>query len=421
MDNDSSVAEASLLDYAFIGKPQINLDAVTYLKLEIPCSPNIDTGKPAGNLLIQLNSVMNFYVYPINSNYVNSAAELDKGYSIDEIIIFDLFNTGNFYISKANIMNGIKSNSLPLYVHINNVWKSSPLTNTEYPHGFVYAIQIPFSDPFQADYTLHFKRHVSEFYDGWEIMIGHMFYVDSMKKFVISNDQSKNLSDKLSNDIEKLTKAIKKMKTTNLSPNKTKGHEAFSVLKGKGQSNAPIFHTDIILGEEESMSQFSICSHFSLKTQNVDIVSKDYVYANRPENTCICTHSALSKPDKASYCGFGLTPNQTICPYYKSSSVLRKKYTSKGKGSLSFDLYEHTDSKGNKVFNLVNSENDQVSYTLVPPVDAPYDQVVSEIDSVVNEVVSSCPEEVSSTLVSLEVPPSIETPVEKKSFILSLI
>jgi len=406
MDNDNSTVEFSLLDYSFIGKPQINLDEVTYLKLEIPYSPSTDMGEMPESLLSQLSAVMNFYVYPIHSDYV--AWEFEEDLSIDDIIIFDLFNTGNFYISKANIMNGIKSNSLPLYVHINNVWKSSPLVNNEYPHGYVYTIELCSTDPFQADYTLSFKRHISNFYNGWELLIGHMFYVVP-KTFAVTNDQFKKLSDKLNGDIQKLTKSIKKMKTTNL-----------PLGKFKSQSSAPMFHTNIISEEEESMSQFSICSHFNLKTQNVDIVSKEYAYANRPESICICTHSALSKPDKASYCGFGLTSNQTLCPYYKSTSVLRKKYTSQGKGSLSFDLYEHVDHKGSRVFNLVNSENDQVSYTLVPPVDAPYDQVISEIDSLVNEVVSSCPEEVSITLVSSEVPPSIETPVEKKSFILSL-
>lgn len=375
------------------------------------------------------DTVVNFSTYSI---YPLSFIEENE-----DILIWDVFNTNNLYASSQKISSLYKANSLISVLYANYIHEPSSLTDHFHDHGTEITILIPGLSPFEEDHKITFTRYKTANHDGWTFNLYHMFILNDLNLF----DKIKNNTDPLiykplekipfpnsieAGDLIKSLKALESFKKdfdnilnkkTNLEKlNKSFSKKVYLTQYLENQSKDQQYNI-----KESNMSAFSMCRHITVNTELVKITSKEHAFANVPQNVSICTNPNLKKDDKIVYCGFGVGPNQCACALYTPSYKVLKTYKTQGSNSLSFCLSESIDFNGNKIYNLVNSDNDQVTYTLCPPVDSTLDQIISEADSIVKETLNSWPEDVSSTLeeqVSSIQPKPVK---EKKSFILSLV
>lgn len=367
-----------------------------------------------------LTGWMDYKVYPFD--HLNPPLDLNS-----DGIIWDLFNTNHYYTFSENIGKMKASNSIPMVLYTENVYVGNQVANAELEHGQQVLVELEPASPFEEGYSIWLTRYKNSVYDGWSISADHIFSThgsqdqDQVKPLVNFNNLF--TADSIQK-LEKFSKKISKKKISNTNPNISKILKDLSQINFQEQLKLDFDTNDVDdknIIKEPKVSSFSICSHLTVNTERVNITSKNYGYANVPVNFPICTNPAFAKEDKLTPCGFGLTSHQTLCPCYTPSLVLKKKYVSKGDNNISFHLTESLDSQGQRIYNIVNSDNDQVSYTLSPPEDYTEEQILAEIDSIVQEVLSSWPEEISSTLEMEDVVPQKEQPQEKKSFILSLV
>lgn len=360
-----------------------------------------------------LTGWMNYKVYPFD--HLKTPLNLNS-----DDIIWDLFNTNHYYAFSQNIVKMKASNSIPMVLYTENVYVGNQVANAQLEHGQQILVELESASPFEEVYSIWLTRYKTSLYDGWSISSQHIFSTHEVENQVKTSVNFNNLFT--ADSIQKLEKFSKKISKTNL--NLSKILKDLPQIKSQQQLKLDFDTNDIDdknIIKEPKVSSFSICSHLTVNTQLVNITSKNYRYANVPVNFPICTNPAFAKEDKLTPCGFGLTSNQTLCPCYTPSLILKKKYVSKGDNNISFHLTESLDSQGQRIYNIVNSDNDQVSYTLSPPEDYTEEQILAEIDSIVQEVLSSWPQEISSTLEVEKVVAEKEQLQEKKSFILSLV
>lgn len=341
-------------------------------------------------------------------------------------VLWDVFNTGEYYCFPEQIAKVTAVNSVPMTLCVDSLYIGGSLSDSSIQHGQQVLIEIEPS-PFEEVYHVALYRYKSFPYDGWTLSVDHIFSMHTP-----SGDHSQStldfdnllvqefLSDlKIKgSDFNKLAKKVSaKISEAKVAPSKFL--KSSNHLPYVDSEQSTLSKQNII--EESQVSTFSVCSHFTTNTKDVNIVAEDYNYANIPVGVSICTNPFFAKENKLTMCGFGPTNQQSLCPCYAPSVVLKRKYILDSENSISFHLFESNNLQGQKVYNIVKSDNDQVSYTLCPPQDCTEEQVLAEVDSVVKEVLSSFGEQASLNLKIEDAPVQIRKGVQNKGFVLSLV
>lgn len=109
-----------------------------------------------------------------------------------------------------------------------------------------------------------------------------------------------------------------------------------------------------------------VCKYFSVKNNNLDILSKEYVYANRLENISICSAPLLYEPGQLCSCAnFHLNIKQSVCAVYeydytvvKSTNIIPNNSTN----SFSITLRYSNSYDSSHIFKIINDlDNTEVS------------------------------------------------------------
>ena len=159
--------------------------------------------------------------------------------------------------------------------------------------------------------------------------------------------------------------------------------------------------------------------------QQVNIISKEYTFANIPKDVPICSHPDMRSPEKLTYCLWvrNTDTDQSNCSFYSPNQMILKRYTTEGSNSISFNAVWELDTFGKQKVSIYNADIGELSYCIYPPDSATHEEILSEVDQIVKDVLTSWPSEVADTL-KMDIHKSDESIVEtekKKSFILSLV
>lgn len=393
---------------------------------------NLYSFSPSNKPIFSDFSQLRFYVKPVDfPDHMHEHVSM----------IWDSFQTSRTFInSKYFETSASTANDVLPYVYIaattntiasdNNV---KHLMNHSLPHGTKLQILLP-----GGEYVI-FQRHIDNNYDGWVCAISNCF--NSSDKDELDKQQAQLSEVKDTKDVDqllkKLTKKIKNQ-TSIIDEAEKMINEIFkldtNVDSLKNQSNTQLQlnfaegmtqqqYIDSIKSREHNMISNPVCAHLSVKTQHVDITSKSYSYANKPNNFASCSHPSMIKSQGLTACPYGIGTDHNHCPHYKPLSQTICTYTSSASvDGFSFSIVKRLDFTGSNVVDIYNSLNNQLSYTFAVPSDVTDEELFAEVDSIINEIVSSWPKDVVDTVKYHRPSEELEQAKEKKkSFIMSLV
>lgn len=390
-----------------------------------------------------------------DSTFYNANSSQDD--SFDNALLWDLFSTNNVYVNKV-VFNKLQTANdvLPL-VYYTNVLSGSNLSEYDTKHGDYVKVNIPSGDP------IMFKRFINTNYNGWLTYFEHGFNVvesdqvdaqleipfENQENGIVSNGLiSKEITsfqkamDSFSSNLSKKPISMTAQEISDLLTQLKKGKSLSEVKKAKFISD-DISKDDILhkigkkitsyssekiinntIGDNKNMdTSCPTCVYYTYKNDsiNVNIVSKEYKFANIPSGIPICSNSKLINSEGITYCSFSLNSSQQACSMYEPNRTLLKKYITNGSNAVTFSVTSELDQEGKTKISIYNDNIGQLSYCLYPPVDATEEQIMREVDSIIDEVLSSWSSEVKDTLKIENTQKVTAEQKEKKSFILSLV
>jgi len=376
-------------------------------------------------------SDVRFYVQP-----VDYPEHMDHYVSF----IWDCFQTSRVYINSKYFSKETVSsaNDVLPFIYIVSITNNgqnladstySDVMNHDIPNNTEIQLPLP------GDSAIVFKRYIDEKYDGWVCALSNCF-----NNFAQDQENNQLISDNDSKDIDKLLKKITKKiknqtaildeaeKTINtLFQKEPKSNIAAKISNTQLQfdfsKNEVVFNSGNNIKNQEfnNMTSYPVCAHLSAKTESLDITSKDYAYANKPNNYASCSHPSMAKISGLTTCPYGIGPDHSHCSYYTPVSKTLCTYTSVDSvDGFSFSVIKKMDVQGNNIVDIYNSRNNQLSYSFSFPSDVTEEELFQEIDSIISEVVSSWPKEVVDTVNYHRIPED-EPLNTKKSFIMSLV
>jgi hypothetical protein len=354
-------------------------------------------------------------------------------------LIWDAFQTSRTFINSKYFESSVSTaNDVLPYVYaaattnsIGSDTSIKQLMNHSLSHGTKIQILLP-----GGDYLI-LQRYIDNNYDGWLCAISNCF--NSPTKDELDKQQSKLSEVKDTKDIDELLKKLtKKIKNQTSIINEAEKmiNDIFkldtNVDSLKNQSNTQLQfnfaeemtqqqYIDSIKSREHNMISNPVCAHLSVKTQHVEITSKDYVYANKPDNFASCSHPKMTKPEGLTSCPYGIGFDHNQCPHYKPITQTICTYTSADViDGFSFSVVKRMDITGLNIVDIYNSRNNQLSYSFGVPSNVTDEELFTEVDSIITEIVNSWPKDVVDT-VKYHRPTEVnETKEKKKSFIMSL-
>lgn len=337
----------------------------------------------------------------------------------DHIVIWDVFNTGQFYVSE-NVFNqiGYFRATFPIfYIHnlgINNSEIFNPdSNNSSETNPSIQNI---------GQSTLLYYRCDDENYNGWAFswytVLGVKQFIEETPeqpelplKFDVDTTSVNDILSKVTsileeNNIKTSKKIAKKMSQTNISK------EAKSILKK-------------IKDMEAAQNVVApICSNYTCvsQTASVNIISKDYSFANTPEGFSYCSHKSASKSPggTVALCPYSMN-HQTACPIYNpESQIIERRNSLDHSGNLlyDFEITSSTLSNLNSVVVIKNMINNEIVNTITYPAYTTTQEAISQSRLILDDLISSW-DDLPQTDVKLSVPEP-EVKPEKKSYILSL-
>lgn len=329
--------------------------------------------------------------------------------------VWDLFNTGNIFIIPEAFNNITCANDVLPYVYTISMKASQTedgnqfnrLLDSDVPHNYVMSLDVPTYG------KLTLVRYVYEDYNGWLVKIEDVFHISNEENAEVDVAPiKKKLLKEFSINANNLDEYVKKISKS------LKSHTN-NMKNDQLQINFP--ETDTISENNNMNISYPVCGHFTINTESVQITSKNYKYANKPRNYASCSHVSVASSEKLVPCAFSSFKDQHRCPYYSAVSQTLKTYNSKD-SSIAYSVVKTLTSSGHFTVNIYNTKNNSISYTLLPPADATDDQIIQEVDSIINEVISSWPAEVTDDFQSYSVASETDQAEQKKkSFILSLV
>jgi hypothetical protein len=334
--------------------------------------------------------------------------------STDLVVVWDVFYTGQFYVNKK-VYDEVAyfRGTFPIFYMYNLNDQTTGIFNPESNNS---SSESPLAQTI-GNKTLVYYRYNDGNYNGWAFSWYSLFDLKPVMEavqpelpFTIDTD-TKTLTDLLNSmtqDVEKSNEKISKMiKKTSFST------QAKTLLKQ--------------INEMESNSQnvsVPICSSYTCVSQSasVNIVSKDYSFANTPEGFSYCSHKNATKSfdGAVALCGWP-TSHQGACTLYTPKSEVierRKSLDSFGNLLYDFEITSSTLVNLNNVVVIKNMINNEVVNTITYPVNTIKEEVIKQSCAILDDLISAwndLPQ--ADTTVSF---PEPEAKPEKKSYILSL-
>jgi hypothetical protein len=400
---------------------------------------NLYSFSPSKKPIFANFSDLRFYVQP---------AEFPKDKEGYVSLIWDAFQTSRIFINSKYFESEVSTaNDVLPYVYVSATTVSA-VSNSNYkqlmdhslPHGQTVHITLP------GDNFIIFSRYIDDKYDGWMCAISNCFNsvfidqtdadadLDSQQqikaaKAVDAKDVDqllKKLTKKIKNQtsiINEAEKMINDIFNLDASANSMKGQNTnqlqFNFADGMTQQQ---YIDSIKNRENNNMTSYPVCTYLSVKTQSIDITSKSYSYANKPNNFASCSHPTMTKSQGLTSCPYGIGFDHNQCPHYKPITQTICTYTSADViDGFSFSVVKRLDITGLNIVDIYNSRNNQLSYFFGVPSNVTDEELFTEIDSIINEIVNSWPKDVVDT-VKYHRPSEVEEAKEKKkSFIMSLV
>lgn len=359
-----------------------------------------------------------FFSYGVMLNSVDNISN-------DLVVVWDVFSTGQFYTNKKVYDEiGYFRGTFPIFYMYNLKDQTTGIFN---PQSNNSSEDKPLAQTI-GNKTLVYYRYNDENYNGWAFSWYSLFEVkpaleqdnnsqpelpfamDGQTKFTMQADTQSltDLLNSMTQGLEESNKKISKMaKKINISS------QAKTLLKQ--------------INEVELNSQnvsVPICSNYTSvsKSVSVNIVSKDYSFANTPEGFSYCSHKDATKSfdGTVALCGWP-TSHQGACPLYNPKSEVierRKSLDTFGNLLYDFEITLSTLVNLNNVIVIKNMINNEVVNTITYPVDTIRDEVIKQSQSVLDDLISAW-NDLPQTDTTVSVPEPEAKP-EKKSYILSL-
>lgn len=336
------------------------------------------------------------YYSPILANYV----------------AWDVFNTGSILVIPQTFQNITYANDVLPYVYSVSMRIAGTKDGTSYtrlldsavPHNYVMTLNVP------TYKKVTLNRYKYEGIDGWLINIQDIFHLSDQAEDKQVNTPLIKASFDTSNLDEYIKKITKSLKST--SPI-NQGNDQLQI-------NFPFQEDKIDEVVNMNNTSYPVCQYLTINNDFVSITAKNYSYANKPNNFSSCCHSSVVVQDKLTPCAFGGGSRQLSCPFYVPLSKTIKTYNSQD-STISYSVVKTLSNNGSYLVNIYNTNNNSIAYCLMPPPDATDDQIIEEVDSIIQEVISSWPTEVTDNFQSHSIAPEVEDVKQKKSFILSLV
>lgn len=343
------------------------------------------------------------YYSPILANYV----------------AWDVFNTGSILVIPQTFQNITCANDVLPYVYSTSMKIAGTkdgasytrLLDSEVPHNYVMTLNVP------TYKKVTLNRYKYEGIDGWLIGVEDIFHLS----YQTEDKQTNTPLIKASLDASNLDEYIKKI-TKSIKSNFGENIKVSNVTQSNGQLQFDFDTQENRIDEGKNMNNTSypVCQYLTISTDTVSITSKNYAYANKPDNFASCCHSSVAVQDKLTPCAFGGGSKQQSCPFYVPLSQTIKTYNSQD-STIAYSAVKTLSNSGSYTVNIYNTNNNSIAYCLMPPTDATDDQIIQEVDGIIQEVISSWPSEVVDNFQAHVVAPEVQEVKQKKSFILSLV
>jgi len=355
--------------------------------------------------------------------------------SDNHIVIWDVFYTGQFYVSSEvfNTITHFKGLFPVFYIHnLNN-----KTTGVFDPTLGVSSPDSPLAQDI-GDKTFIYYRYKDDNYNGWAFTWTTLFgsKENDFTDFLDSNEDNSQLELPFEvdtnldvNNISQntLSKLFSQDILAKLSQDVVMSDEKLSKLiktiKVSKQAKNLLSQIDELSSDSQGSSS-CICSNFTCvsKSSSINIVSKDHAFANAPEGFAYCSHKDASKSfdGAVALCGWS-TGRQSQCPLYSPETELverRNSLDSFGNILYDFEVSLNTLSNFNKVIFIKNMTNNEIVNTITYPTDVKKEDVIAESIRVLDDLIlawTDLPEENKNIIL-----PQVESKPKKKSYILSL-
>ena len=342
--------------------------------------------------------------------------------SDNHIVIWDVFYTGQFYVSHPvyQTISHFKGLFPVFYMYNLNDQTTgvfNPDLNTSSPDS-------PIAQDI-GDKTFIFYRYKDENYNGWAFTWTTLFNSSIQNE---DNSQPELPFEVDTNlDVNDLTQDTLAKLFSNLTQDVSKTNEKISKLintvkVSKQAKNLLSQINDVSFNSKNSSS--CICSNFTCvsDSSSINIISKDHAFANAPEGFTYCSHPKATKSfnNTVAVCSWP-TAQQPQCALYAPKTELIERRNSLNEfGNLlyDFEVSFSTLSNFSNVILIKNMLNDEVVNTITYPSTAKREDVIAESIRVLDDLIaawSDLSQDNKNTIL-----PQIESKPKKESYILSL-
>lgn len=380
---------------------------------------------PLVEVPIQYNTSysQNYFIIPISEDatftcYVNFNSEV-----LPNMVYYDYFGSGEFYVNSSSdfIIHSVKDSFVSLYRQMfieDDYFKNIPdnLFSKETVE-IATSVSTPTdlkNDPIYIYPILDTKMSPNPF---WAIHVSKVFNVAQPISFeqatsIFTEFDNESQIDSSSNQsqidyFESLLFQINSQKNSQLTSKHLK--KAFTLLSDSADS---------MQNTDSDDSSPSLCSDYTYvdSVTGVNIVSKNYKYANVIEGAHVCSSPHLSK-DSLVFCS--RNNNHSSCPYFvaKEEIILSKDVIHYNTDRITTFTLSRQDNKDSTCFLVIrNATENTVLYAMI--VDEP-----SKLESLTDKAIAILDETVSSyqiDTVSDSTKETISQEAPKESYILSL-
>jgi hypothetical protein len=332
----------------------------------------------------------------------------------DHIVIWDVFNTGQFYVSeKVFDQIGYFRGIFPMFYIYNLGINTSEIFNPDSNNSSE-------SNPSAQNVgqsTLLYYRCDDQNYNGWAFS---WYNVLGVKQIIEETPEQPELPFEFTTETT-LTEVINDI-TSNLEKSNKKISQMISKTKISKQAKTMLKQIQEMEAAQNVVAP--ICSKYTCVSQSasINIISKEYSFANTPEGFSYCSHANAPKAfnGTVSICPYSPSHQAACSMYTPESKIIERRNSLDHSGNLLYD-FEVTLSTLNNLNDVVvikNMINNEVVNTITYPANTTSQEAISQSLHILDDLISSW-NDLPQTDTNVSVPEPEAKP-EKKSYILSL-
>jgi len=340
--------------------------------------------------------------------------------SDNHIVIWDVFYTGQFYVSIPvyQTITHFKALFPIFYMHNLNDQTTgifNPELNTSSPES-------PIAQNI-GDKTFIFYRYKDENYNGWAFTWTSLFNSllqneDSFQpELPFEVDTNLDVNDLTQDTLTKLFANL----TQDVSTANMKISKLINTVKVTKQAKNLLSQVNDISSDYKCSS---ICSNFTCvsDSSSINIISKDHAFANAPEGFTYCSHPKATKffNDTVAVCSWP-TAQQFQCSLYVPKTELIERRNSLDEfGNLLYDFEVSFSTLHNfsNVILIKNMINNEIVNTISYPDTVKREDVIAESIRVLDDLIAAWSDLFQDN--KNTVLPQVESKPKKESYILSL-